>query len=363
MSHSRKEMISFFVTTKCNLDCIYCYTNKKEGTHKGQVLNIDFAKAGIDDYFNKTPFKKHIRFQGAGEPTMEISLIKEILKYAKEKGGDDVTAELQTNCCFSEEIAEWVADNIDNIWASCDGLPQIQNHNRPFLSGIGSSAIFERNIRFLVSRAKKMIGIRSTITKQNIHLQKECIDYYNSLGIKYIWVDPIFPVVGEKEVEDGLDMMDFAKAFLEACVYAHNLGIEYGSILTCNFDEKCTYACRACLPVPHLTTDGYISGCDMALYGEDKNSMSLFYYGKWDSNTKEIIYDKEKIAYIKSRTADNMPKCKNCVAKYHCCGYCPGEVLNETNDYFGQKTKVCPAIRWLYINMPLELKKYTYTHP
>lgn len=363
MPHCAKEMISFFITTKCNLDCIYCYTNKKEGNHKGQILNFEFAKAGIDDYFKSIHFKKHIRFQGAGEPTMELNLIKKILDYAKSITNEKVTAELQTNCCFSEKTAEWVAHNIDNIWASCDGLPEIQNHNRPFVNGEKSAEIFERNIRYLVANAKEMIGIRSTITPQNILLQKECIDYYNSLGIKYIWVDPIFPVVGEQEIEDELNMMDFAKTFLEASIYANSLGIEYGSILTCNFDEKCIYACRACLPVPHLTTDGYISACDMALYGNDKTHMDIFYYGKWQPETKTILYDEKKILFIQKREVDNIPGCQNCVAKYNCCGYCPGEVLNETHDYFGQKTKVCPAIKWLYINMPDYLKKYTYTHP
>lgn len=355
-------MISFFVTTNCNLDCIYCYTNKKEDDHKNHVLDFEFAKVGINDYFS-SGYSKHIRFQGAGEPTTSIDLVKKILLYAKESTQEEVTSEIQTNACFSDEIAMWIAQNIDNIWASCDGLPVIQNRNRPFLGGGGSSEIFERNIKYLVTHARKMVGIRSTITSENVDLQKECIDYYHSLGIRYVWVDPVFPAVGEQNANDSLDYMNFARKFLEAVCYAEKLGIEYGSILTCNFDKKCSYACRACLPVPHLTTDGYISACDMALYGKDKGHMDLFYYGKWDSNSKTIDYDLVKIEKIRKRSADNMPHCQLCIAKYYCCGYCPGEVLNETYDYFGQKEKVCPAIRWLFTHMTEKQKKYTYTHP
>ena len=91
MPHSKKEMISFFVTTKCNLNCIYCYTNKRE--HKDQTLSLEFAKTGIDDYF-KTKYKKHLRFFGAGEPTTEIELIKQIKEYAESKTDEEVTAEI-----------------------------------------------------------------------------------------------------------------------------------------------------------------------------------------------------------------------------------------------------------------------------
>jgi len=362
MPHVDKQMISFFITTSCNLDCIYCYTNKAEGSHKNQVIDSAFAKAAIIDYF-ATDYAKHVRFQGAGEPTTRIDLVKQILEYAQSLAPSEVTSEIQTNACFSESTAQWVAANIDNIWASCDGLPAIQNNNRPFLGGGDSSPVFERNIRYLVANAKKMVGIRSTITTDNLRIQKECIDYYHALGIRHVWVDPIFPVVGEQESNDALDLMEFAREFLEAVKHAEKLGVEYGSILTSNFDRKCNYACRACLPVPHVTTDGYISACDMALYGNDRDHMDLFYYGQWNPDTQSIMYDDQKISIIRSRTADNIPHCKNCIAKYYCCGYCPGEVLNETLDYFGQKARVCPAIRWLFANMTDQQKQYTYTHP
>jgi len=362
MPHCDKQMISFFITTKCNLDCIYCYTNKEWAIHKGQVLDFEFAKKGIDDYF-ATQYARLIRFQGGGEPTVEFPLVKKIIDYAKAQSDKAIKAEIQTNGCFSSQICEWIGANIDYIWLSCDGTPDIQNANRPFLGGGGSAEIFERNAKYLAQNCKEMVGVRNTITNQNVDRQIECIDYYASQGLKYIWVDPIFPVVGEQEVDGDFELMYFAEKFLEACKYARKNGIEYGSILTCNFDAKSVYACRACLPVPHLTTDGYISACDMALFGNDKGVMDLFYYGRWNSITKMIEYDEEKITYIRSRTVDNIPGCQECVAKYYCCGYCPGEVQNETKTYFGKKWKVCPAIKWLFVNMNDDLKKYTYSHP
>ena len=45
------------------------------------------------------------------------------------------------------------------------------------------------------------MGIRATITLENVLKQKEMIDYFYQLGIRDIWVDPIFPSVGATALE------------------------------------------------------------------------------------------------------------------------------------------------------------------
>lgn len=360
MSHPKKVMISFFLTTKCNLDCVYCYTNKHK--YKHQTLDFKFAQLGVDDFF-KSNNSRHIRFFGAGEPTMEFELMKKIREYAYEKAGNKLLVETQTNGVFSITIAKWLSDNIDIIWVSLDGVPDIQNHYRPTITGKPTSDVIERNIKYLIRKGTCMVGIRSTINNMNLYNQIDNIRYFASLGVKYIWTDPMFPTVGEKDAYEEIDILEYAKEYLKAKKYADKHNIFYGSFLTCNFDEKTKYHCRACLPVPHLTTDGYVSACDMALFGANNNHMSVFIYGKWDRGNNKIIYDEEKINYIKSRNVDNMPGCNNCIAKYHCGGYCLGEVMNETHNLFGKKERVCEPIRYLMRNMQTNMGCYKYLHP
>lgn len=361
MAHEKKEMISFYVTTKCNLDCIYCYTRKNAEEHKHQTLAFDFAKAGIDDYYS-TNYKKHIRFFGAGEPTIELKLIIKICNYAKEKD-IKTTTEIQTNGCFTENTAQWLGDNIDVIWISSDGIPDIQNYYRPFVGGKKSSNTLERNIRYLSSKGKGLTGIRMTITHKNYHKQIANIDYFSKLGIYNFWVDPIFPTVGESDSIEKLDMKEFVLYFIEAVKYAYAKGLTYGSILTCNFDEPGSYACRALLPVPHLTTDGYVSACDMALFGKDINHMDLFIYGKWDAESQKINYDNNKIQYLRSRRLENLIKCTKCEVGSFCRGYCPGEVVNETKDLFGCKNKICLPTIEIFRHLSEHEKRHTYSHP
>lgn len=361
MAHDKKEMISFYVTTDCNLDCIYCYTNKKEGEHSHQTLDYEFAKAGIDDYY-KSNYKKHIRFFGAGEPTTRIELIKKIYDYAKTKD-ESTISEIQSNGCFSESVAEWLGKHIDIIWISSDGMPKDQNYYRPFLGGGESSAVLERNLKYLITYGKGTTGIRTTVTMNNVTKQIENIQYFETLGIKNFWVDPIFPVVGEEDPIEKIDMDLFVEEFVKAVKYAYSHGMTYGSILTCNFDEPGEYACRALLPVPHLTTDGYVSACDMALFGNDNNHMNVFIYGKWNPEKGKIEYDQKKIEFLQSRKLSNLKKCSNCEVGEYCRGYCPGEVTNETKNLFGCKNQICEPTKKIFKILNEEQKKYIYSHP
>lgn len=364
MAHFRKAMISFFLTTSCNLNCSYCYTRKSMPTRRNQKLDLNFAMAGIDDFFSQNP-SRHIRFYGPGEPTTEMELMKGIYNYAKAIACDSLTSEIQTNGVFDDEVLEWISNNLDIIWISCDGPADIQDTFRRTLGNKPTSNTIKNNISNLVLKGKAMTGVRSTITADAIERQIEIVDYFAALGIKYIWTDPVFPSVGE-EYDEFYDFMRYAETFLVARDYAKKNGVFYGSFLACNFDEQTNYHCRACIPVPHLTTDGYVSACDMALFGNmmpSENHMNPFIIGKWNQVTRRIEYHADKINQLRLRSANNMVGCQKCKALKNCAGYCLGEVANESRDMFGKKAAVCNAIRYLYAHMKDSDCKYDYLHP
>lgn len=361
MGKSKRHMISFFLNTECNLSCSYCYV---PNCGIKQILNFEFAKRGIDDFFENDP-SRWIRFYSAGEPTLEFELMRKIRDYAYEKSGDTLKVELQTNGCFSTKVRDWLSENGTIIWLSWDGTPEVHDIFRKFHDGRPTSATIEKNAKYLVKNAKGVVGVRATIGVENLYFQKEMIKYFSKFGIEHVWSDPVFPQV-RKNAAFGqnrtIDLMEYAKEFLEAQKTAEELGIFYGSILTQNFDEKTIYNCSACLPMPHLTTDGYVSACDMALFGKNEEMNDLI-YGKWDDKSKKIIYDIEKIKKLRSRSADNMPGCNSCEAIAHCAGYCLGEVLNEQRCIFGKKKVVCEPIRYLFKNMSIDSGAYELCHP
>lgn len=194
-------MVSFFLTTRCNLRCTYCYNSEERNSKEEQTIPIEFAKLGIDYFFKNNP-SRHIRFYGPGEPTQEFSVLKRIRDYAYELAGDDLSVEIQTNGAFSESVCKWMCENVDIIWMSFDGPPDIQNKNRPFPNDKPSSSVIERNIRYLTSNnsTQNMVGVRITMTEDNVERQIEMVDYFRNLGVKYMWTDPLFPSVDKVPV-------------------------------------------------------------------------------------------------------------------------------------------------------------------
>ena len=60
MPHMNKQMASFFLTTRCNLRCIYCYNREERSQLKEQTLPLDIAKAGVDYYFTNSLSRNYI---------------------------------------------------------------------------------------------------------------------------------------------------------------------------------------------------------------------------------------------------------------------------------------------------------------
>jgi uncharacterized protein len=110
-----------------------------------QTLNFNFAKRAIDDFFRDYP-SREIRFYGAGEPTLEFELMKKIKEYAHSQAGDKLKVELQTNGFFSKKIAQWIVENINNLWISADGPPEVQDSQRPTQGGKPTSEVVEGSI-------------------------------------------------------------------------------------------------------------------------------------------------------------------------------------------------------------------------
>lgn len=366
MGHWRKEMISILVTNKCNMACRYCYlgdTSIKDEKKK-QVVNINFAKKAIKDYFSMQP-RPAVRFFADGEPTLEMDIIKQLHDYSESLTNNISYFELQSNGFFNENDAIWIRDNIDIVFISSDGMPCIHDIQRVSRGNVKTSSIIERNLKILVKNPKCQVGVRSTITKYNVYKQKEMIDYYYSLGVKILFSDKVFAPIGGSAEEFNIDYKTFVDEFVEARRYAQEKygdDFFYGTMYSANFDEEVIYSCRSCLPTPHVTPDGYITCCDMCVTADDV-SMKELIYGVYDENLDTIFYDKKAIEHIRSRKAENIPECRECEVRNYCAGACLGEALNETGNFYGVKKESCDAIRYLWKKLGGKPIKNKFLHP
>jgi radical SAM protein with 4Fe4S-binding SPASM domain len=368
MKNCDKLAVTVCTTNICNLRCEYCIAASGKEQINPKVIDVNFAKKGIKDALEGYPTgtkAKILRFYSGGEPTQAFRIIKECVEYAHLLD-PSIRTELQINGLFlSKEITLWIRDNISVVWFSLDGLPEINDKNRPDKAGKGRTKEIEENLKLVME--KSTIGIRSTIIKEVVNKQHLIVEYYSKLGIKNLAFNPVFnPVERNSQGNMGItsfSIMDFAKGFLVAHKRANELGINLLSSLTCNFDEPTSRACWSCIPMPQLNVDGSVSSCDLVLYRDTKEEMKPFLYGEWDKDNKKIIYDMDKINYLRKRKLENLPKCKDCEVASFCAGGCLGGVAYEKGDMYDIIETDCEAIKYLAKNIPLGEKKLTNTHP
>jgi len=364
MPHENKRTISVLVTTLCNLACSYCVNDIKAVANQ-ETIDLDFVKTGIDDFFGKRTDlfgegNRNIRIYGVGESTTRIDLVKRIVKYAREIN-PDVAVELQTNAHFSEENAKWVAENINEVWVSLDGPPEVQDRNRPTKTGERSSEVVIRNLKYLVDRT--FVGVRATVRPEDSDKQIEFVEYFYSLGVRHVAIEPVFKNIKRKGgYEDPISQEDLARyvgGYIPVHRRAQELGMEMSSLLTMNFDSPCNYACRSLLPMPQLTPDGYVSGCDLASHGNTQ--LQDFIFGKFDG--KRIIYFQDKIDRIKQRHVANIDECASCEVKKNCGGGCAGLAYSATGDLMGTHEPFCDSIKKLARVLPRNQGELEHHHP
>ncbi len=369
MKHCDKLAVTVNPTNKCNLRCKYCMASSGEEQSNTIKISLDFAKKGIYDALNGYPTghkAKILRFFSPGEPTQEFEIMRQCVEYAKSIN-PYIELELQTNGLFqTEEDTKWIGENFTVVWFSLDGPKEINDKWRPDEYGKGRTDEIERNMQ-IVRENGAYTGVRSTVVPEMFNKQNEMVEYYNDLGINYLCLNPIIRAikrhdVGNQEVTVN-DIMDFSVGFVDAYKRGKELGVTVVSSLTFNFNEATNIACRSCVPMPQLNPDGSVSSCDMALYKDTKQELQCFIYGQWNSETKNIEYDMEKIIVLRNRVLENLPKCLDCEVKEFCAGGCAGRVAFQTGSMYDIIPEYCEATRYLAKHIELGSGNIKFTHP
>jgi len=86
MRHCDKLAVTVNPTNRCNLRCGYCMASSAEEQNNPIIINLDFARKGIEDavmgYPTGIPVTT-IRFFSPGEPTQEMDTMKSCMEYAR----------------------------------------------------------------------------------------------------------------------------------------------------------------------------------------------------------------------------------------------------------------------------------------
>lgn len=165
-------MVSFDVTTKCNMNCSHCRT-----VHIEEDLSTSDIFLIIDKLSKLKP--KFIALTG-GEPFMRKDL-SQIIKKIKEY---DICVQVNTNALLIEENSfKEMAHDIDFIQISLDGIGEVHESYR----GRGSFKQTLEQIN-MISKYSKVI-INTVVSKVNLDLLDEMAEYlFDDKKINcYLW--------------------------------------------------------------------------------------------------------------------------------------------------------------------------------
>ena len=317
-----------FLTDACNLRCIYCYAHGGDAGGP-RALPLPLARAAIDTVRRNALEQGHDRyslcFHGGGEPTMAWSVLRNCVPYAR-KSPLPAKITLTSNGVWTEAQRAWITDNIDEVSLSFDGLPAIQDRQRPRKSGRGSHAAVARTLRAL-DRKGTAYGIRVTVTDQTITRIPEIVEYLcRETGAPAFQVEPAFAHGRARLDRVALRRQaDFAAYFMEGYDIAarHGRHMYYSGarpwLLTDRF-------CDACLSALIVGQDGFLTAC-YEVCGREHELAGDFIFGDMDASGALRLVPGARQGFL-TKIEERRQGCKRCFCFRHCAGDCPSKTFS-----------------------------------
>lgn len=326
---------TLFLTSRCNLRCIYCYASA--GEHPVAEMSLSDATRGIE-FVSRNALERGKRefgigYHGGGEPTTHWEVLTQSFAFAQriaKENGLDVYGSMATNGVLSKEKREWIVRNFRGVNLSIDGLPAIQDQQRPLLSGQPSSEAVLQTLQSF-DAANFQYGIRVTVTAASIDRLPQSIQYLlNHAHPKHIQVEPMYVLGRGREINLEVRSDRFVDAFREARCLAVRAGVDF-FFSAARVDVLTNRFCQSCGEGFSLTPNGRVSAC-YEVPGEDFPFAEQFIIGHYDADQGRYYFEGDKLARLREQTVERIPWCQNCFCKWHCAGDCMYKSLHASAD-------------------------------
>ena len=333
------------VTEACNLACIYCFKWQKKAVNMDEAT----AKSAIDWLLEASGgFRGELKVNlMGGEPLLRFDLIQKIVPYGKMRArqrGQSLHFGCTTNCTrvTDELMAFWRRFGM-GFHCSIDGIPEIQNHNRPMLGGGPSSAAVEKNVPKILAYRPEVMA-RATLSPYSAPALLESAKYLSRLGFQSMtfkaavncdWTESDFAVLRSQYERLG-------KWFVERLVAGQALNIEEftkGLQSIHSLDATSHFPCGAGRGVALVDPRGDIWPCHR--FGPHQCA-GQFTLGKLGGPFKDRLRD----VFLRYNVVeDAKPDCRNCRAALTCRSWCYAECVDSTKTFYDPGREYCQAIQ------------------
>ena len=323
------ECLTLYLHNDCNLACIYCYTNPtKKSNQRLELAAIDAAahQVAINCQQKNLPF--HVVFHGGGEPTLyrfDVEAVLDIIQRIASKYRLPLFRYIATNGVLSKSKAQWLARSFDLIGLSYDGLPELQNQQRPHCNGAKTAALLEQTANIIHQEGKKF-HVRTTITGKSLYQQAEIATHIcQTLMPQAIHFEPVYS--GGRTSPDDIPAQELASIFVEGFLAARAIAASYNIPLSCSGSRLNAIHgpyCNVFRQVLNLVPGGLATACFKATdsFQVHEQNVAIGYY-----DAPSFGLDQPYIQMLRHKLGEFPDKCVNCFNRYHCVRGCPDTCL------------------------------------
>lgn len=333
INHSRKPRILYLIlTTNCNLNCKYCFVeNNPYNTSQRQVMDRKTCITAIDKFLYeiKDKYKEsQIIFYG-GEPLVNVELLKEAIKYIRDRSHDLKITVLTNGTLLTQEICLFLKQYTVGIGLSLDGPKEINDKNRIFRNSQNSVYdTLEEKIRIL-NEIHGPYCISATVTQDVIDNKDSVLYDFKKLGVENIfWNLFHFSHSSANAIQFYEDMTNF---ILSSYDLLESEGIKEGRIIEqLNLFSEGIFKFQSCgaVGLNQITVqpNGDVCICQGEQRVQDKVCGNIL-----KDSVSEILNNPNITSWLEYYTV-NRPECKQCEALFVCGGGCPLQALALSGD-------------------------------
>jgi uncharacterized protein len=313
---------------------------------------IDFVLGNAHDLGVR---QARLAYHGGGEPTLNWAILTGSFEYAQSKAkgfGIQIQGMLATNGIFAAEKCKWITGHMQGATVSLDGSAIVQDIQRPFPSGRGSSKIVMETLRRM-EEAGFPYSLRMTVLPDSATSLAGSVE---NLLLHYtpqrIIIEPVYSLGRGRRAGLAVEADLFIPAFraARAAGRKHGVEVQYSAarldVITERFCQSCGYGFN-------LTPRGSVSAC-YEVCSEDNEFADRFLFGSYIDADERYVLDNRKLTWLQERTVDAQPWCRDCFCRWHCAGDCPHKAASVTGRGGFTGHQRCLITRELTIDQILE---------
>ncbi len=335
-------------TERCNLRCSYCFKGKLPGREMSQ----DTAKQAVRFLvrYSAQARKLDISLMG-GEPMLSLGLLKQWVPWAMnycEQRGKKLTIGATTNgTVFDQERHDFCRRWNIGLHLSIDGFPVVQDRERVFRNGRGSSAKLEANLPRIFS-AWRTIHARSSIVPETVQHLSDSYRYFCEKGFLKV----AFSLVAGPGWDDEHVLTALQSEYTKVLEHhwqhmkAHDqyfvlTGLDH-FVRQSRATAPQTTICGAARGMLHVDADGLLWPCHR--FNGKRPHKHLILGSIWGGFNNAL-----RDSFLRINTKRDMRQaCTDCEAKMVCVTPCVAANWQEQGDIFDVGDGYCEAIRTLY---------------